>query len=58
MSYDLVHAVVGANKEKMDKVDLDLYCIVVLNQYEFCLVSVYDYFCGYDTLQPLDLRVL
>ena len=33
LSYDLVHAVVGANKEKMDKVDLDLPVIPVVDSF-------------------------
>ena len=33
LSYDLVHAAVGANKEKMDKVDLDLPVIPVVDSF-------------------------
>ena len=33
LSYDLVHAAVGANKEKMDKVDLDLPIIPVVESF-------------------------
>ena len=33
LSYDLVHAAVGANKEKMDKVDLDLPVIPVVESF-------------------------
>ena len=33
MSYDLVHAAVGANKEKMDQVDLDLPIIPVIESF-------------------------
>ena len=45
LSYDLVHAAVGANKEKMDKVDLDLPVIPVVESvtfykyvYMYCIV--------------------
>ena len=33
LSYDLAHAAVGANKEKMDKVDLDLPVISVVESF-------------------------